>query len=90
MANAGLVDILDTRNQFQVKLARLLLAKSCMPNDVVEQFSSIAVLHDHVQFFLRLDDLIELDDVGVSDLLQDLYFPRNSLNIPLIVDLVLL
>ena len=40
-----------------------------MSDDVVEELTAVAVLHDHVQLFFGLDDFIELDHVGVSHLL---------------------
>lgn len=60
-----------------------------MPHDVIEQLSPIAVLHDHVQLFFGLNDLIELYNIWMSDLLKNLDFSRNALHIFLIMDLVL-
>ena len=48
------------------------------------------MLHDHEQFFLGLDDLIELDNVRMSDFLEDLDLSCDSLNILLVVDLFFL
>ena len=61
-----------------------------MSHDVVEQLASVAVLHDHVQFLLRFDDFVQLNHVRVPNLLKNLDFPRDTLNVFLIVDLVLL
>ena len=61
-----------------------------MSHDVVEELSAVTVFHNHVQFFLGLDDFIELDHIRVPDLLQNLDLPRDSLDVLLVVDLVLL
>mmetsp|Transcript_29514 Transcript_29514/g.44879 ORF Transcript_29514/g.44879 Transcript_29514/m.44879 type:complete len:236 (-) Transcript_29514:48-755(-) len=90
MADAALVDVLDARDQLEVELAGLFLAETGMADDVVEELASIAVLHYHVELFLGLDDLVELNDVGVPHLLQDLDFPGDALHVLLVVNFVLL
>lgn len=90
MTNATLVDVLNARDELEVELASLFLGQSSMSDDVVEEFPSVAVLHDHEQLFLSLDDFVQLDHVRMSYFLQDFYFPRYSLHIFLVVDLVLL
>jgi hypothetical protein len=60
-----------------------------MPHDVVEELSPVAVLHDHVKLFFGLNDLVELNYIRMSDLLQNFDFSRNALHIFLIMDLVL-
>ena len=61
-----------------------------MSDDVVEQLSAAAILHDHVKLFFSFNYLRELNDIWVSYLLEDFDFPSDSLDIFLIVDLVLL
>lgn len=61
-----------------------------MPHDIVEQLAPIAVLHNHVELFLSLDDLVQLDNVRVADLLEDLDFTSDALDVLLVVNLVLL
>jgi hypothetical protein len=73
------MDVLNARDKFKVELASLLLRKSITLDNIVEQLATIAVLHDHV---------IQLNNIWMSDLLQDLDFPRDSLNILLIVDFI--
>ena len=90
MANARLVDILDARNELEVELASLLLGKSGVPDDIIEQLTAIAVLHDHVQFLFGLNNLVQLNHVRVSHLLQNLDFSSDAFNVFLVVDLVLL
>jgi len=48
------------------------------------------VLHDHEQFFLRLDNLVQLDNVGVANLLQNLDLASDTLDIFLVIDFLLL
>ena len=61
-----------------------------MSDDVVEQLATAAILHDHVKLFFGFNYLIELNNIRVSDLLQDFDFPCDSLNVFLVVDLVFL
>jgi len=61
-----------------------------MSHDVVEKLTSIAVLHDHIELLLCLDDFIELNNIGMPDLLEYFDFSRYPLDILLVVNLVLL
>ena len=61
-----------------------------MPDDVVKQFSTITVLHDHIKLFFGFDDLIELNDIWMPDFLENFYLSSNTFHILLIVDFVLL
>jgi hypothetical protein len=90
VAHAARVQVLDARNQLLVELARLLLLQTRVPHDVVEQLAAVGVLHDHEELLLRLDDLVQLDDVVVAHLLQNLYLTSYPLNILLIINLIFL
>ena len=57
MTDPTLMDVLDTRDELQIELTGLLLAESGVPDDVVEELSSVAVLHDHVELLLSLNNL---------------------------------
>ena len=59
-----------------------------MSDNVVEQLSSIAVLHNHIELFLRLDNLIELDDIGMPHLLQNFNLSSDSFDIFLVMNLI--
>ena len=61
-----------------------------MPDNVVKEFTTIAVLHDHIKFFFCFNDFVELNHVGMSDLLENLDFPSYSFDILLIMNFVLL
>ena len=61
-----------------------------MPDDVIKQFSTIAVLHDHIKLLFGFDDFIELNDIWMPDFLENFYLSSNTFHILLIVDFVLL
>ena len=61
-----------------------------MPDDVIKQFSTITVLHDHIKLFFSFDDLIELNNIWMPDFLENFYLSSNTFHILLIVDFVLL
>ena len=90
VTHAALVDVLDARDELEVELAGLLLRQPSVPDDVVEQLTAAAVLHDHVELLFSFNNLVELNDVGVTHLLENLDFPGDSLDVLLIVDLVFL
>ena len=59
-------------------------------HDVVEDLTTLRVLHNEVQLLRRLDDFVELDDVRVADHFEDVYFAGHSFNVVDILDLVFL
>jgi hypothetical protein len=62
-------------------LASLLLIHTLLANDIVEELSSLHVLHDQKQVFGSFDDLIKLNDVGMADQFEDVYFSGHSLHV---------
>jgi len=52
--------------------------------NIVEEFTILAVLHDEEELTLSLNDLVQLDDVGMPDLLEDLDLAADSLNVFLV------
>ena len=90
VADSTLVNVLDTRDELQVELAGLLFGEPGVSDDVVEELTAVAVLHDHIKLFFGLDDFVELDDVRVSHLLQDLDLTSDSLIVLLVMDFVFL
>lgn len=89
VAHSALVNIFDTGYELEIKLASLFFRESGVPYDVVEELTPIAVLHDHVELLLCLNDLIELNDVRMPYLLEDLDFSRYALYVLLVVNFVL-
>jgi hypothetical protein len=57
VAHATFVQILNARNQFAVEFGSLFLGQARVPDDVVEKFTAIRVLHDHEELLLCFDDL---------------------------------
>ena len=57
-----------------------------MRHDVVEQLSVLAELHDQEQFTFGFDDFVELNNIGVSDLLQYFDFPADPLDVLFVLD----
>lgn len=84
------MDVLDAADELEIELTGLFLRQSSVTHDVVEELAAVAVLHDHVQFFFCLDDLVQLNHVRVTDLLEDFDLASNAFDIFLVVDLVLL
>ena len=72
------------------ELASQSVLDSLVPHDAVEELSPVCVLHDQIQFPLGLNNLVELNDVGVPDFLEDLDFPRYTVDICLILNFGLL
>ena len=76
-----LMHVLNARNNLLVKLASFLLFKFCVLHYVIEKLPSTRVFHDEVELLGGLDDLIELNDVGVTNHFQDVDLPRHPLNV---------
>lgn len=90
MANTTLVQILNAADELPVKLGSLRLVQPSISDDEVEQFTTVGMLHDHEEFFLSLDDLVQLNDIGVSDLLKNLDLPCDPFHVLLVIDLFFL
>lgn len=90
MTDATLVEVLNSTDELPVKLGCLLLVEACISDDKVEELASVGMLHDHEKLLLRLNNLVELDDIGMANFLQNFNFPRNPFNVLLVVDLFFL
>ena len=88
VANSYLVDILDSAYNLLEESAGLLLLESLPLDDVVEQLTSVGVLHDEEQLARSFNDFIQLDHVGVSNNLQNVDFPRHPLHVRLVLYLI--
>jgi len=67
---------------------RHVLPDAGVADDVVKQLPRVDVLHHQEDLLRRVDDLkqLELDDVGMSQALEDLDFPRHPLRIRNLLD----
>lgn len=90
MADSELVNVLDSRYELLKVFARGLLFKALILHDQIEELASFDKFHDEVEVLLRLDDFVDLDHVGVMQLLEDLDFTANSLDVLLVLDARLL
>ena len=89
MNDAQFVKVFDTTDDLLEELAGLCFLQLLLLHDVVKEFASVDELHDQKQLLWRLDDLEELNDVGVPDQLQDVDLPSHSLYVCLASDLTL-
>jgi hypothetical protein len=59
-----------------------------MSYNVVEEFTSIGIFHDHVELFFGFNNFIKLNDIWMSHFFQNLDFSSNSFNVFLIVNFI--
>mmetsp|Transcript_6914 Transcript_6914/g.21503 ORF Transcript_6914/g.21503 Transcript_6914/m.21503 type:complete len:281 (-) Transcript_6914:196-1038(-) len=85
-----LVHLLHAGHDLVEEAARLGLLYPPARDDVVEELAAAGVFHDEVQLPPGLDDLVKLDDVGVSDKLEDVHLTSDALNIGNLHDSILL
>ncbi len=76
-----LVYVFDTGEDLLKELASLFLFQASVCDYVIEEFSPRGVLHDQVQLFRGLNDLIKLDDIRVTNELEDMNFASHTLHI---------
>jgi len=69
----------DTKNYLLEYSSSLALIESPSLLNELQQISAASILHHHEQVFGRFEDFKESDDVGVANLLQDLYFLQHFL-----------
>ena len=84
------MDVMDGSYQFLEVLAGMLFLETGVLNDDVEQLASLSELHNQIEVFFCLDDLVKLHYIRMMGLLQDFYFSRDAFNILLIFYLSLL
>jgi hypothetical protein len=90
MAHSTFVQVLNASDQFAIEFGSLLFSESGVSDNIVEEFTSIGILHDHEEFLFCFDNLVQLDHIGVTHLLQNFNFARDAFNVLLIVDLLFL
>lgn len=88
--NFQFMTVLDTADDLIEYLTSFILIHSLLLDDVVKQFSSTKKLHDQEKIFWRLNDLIQLDDIGMTDKFQDVDLSCDSLNVSDVNDFVFL
>lgn len=86
MANAAFVDIFNPSDQLLIDSNRCLLMQALLLHDVIKKFAIYAVFHYQIQLRLCLNDLVQLDHVRVSNLLEDFDLTRDACNVFTILD----
>ena len=75
------MNILNSTNYLLKHFTGLFLIHTLFADDVVKEFSPLHVLHDQKQVFGSFDDLIKLNNIGMADEFEDMYFSSNPLHI---------
>lgn len=90
VADLILMEILNPGEDLLKVATGILLLEALALHYVVEELAPVGVLHYEKELPVCFNDLIELDDVWVSNYLQNLDLSRHALNVCLVRDLVLL
>jgi hypothetical protein len=86
--NAQLVDVLDARYDLLVHLGCLLLFQPSIFDNVLEELSAGAILHDQVEVVIVLDHFVQLDYMRMPHFLENRDFAIDPVDVGLIFDLV--
>ena len=57
MANATLVQVLNSADELPVEFGCLLLVQACISDDKVKKLATVGMLHNHEKLFLCFNDL---------------------------------
>ena len=71
MDDLFLVDIPDAGDELTKEFACVLLFEVTMGKDMVKEFTAGRVLENDANVFVRLDDVVKSDDVGVFEGLKE-------------------
>ena len=71
MDNAVSVQVLNGANHLAHDISGVALGEPLSGNDAIKELSALAVLHNDMDITVIDVTLIELDDVGMIDLLQN-------------------
>ena len=78
------MNVFDAGYELLKVLACLILIKSLVLNDHIEELATLYELHDQIEILLGLDDLINLYNVGMVQLFENLNLSTNSFDILLL------
>lgn len=90
MRNPNPMHILYPINYLMKHPLRLPLTNSLIPHYMVEQLTILHVLHNEEELFGCLDDLVELDEVRVTNVLEDVDLAGYALSVRDLGDFLLL
>lgn len=57
MTDAAFVQVLNAGNKFPVELGGLLFGEPGVAHNIVEEFTAVCVLHNHVELFVCFNNL---------------------------------
>ena len=72
------------------KATGFTILQSTFFNDVIKEFSTTCIFHNQEKLLRSFNDLIQLNDVGMSNYFQNMYLTHDSSNICLVFYLVFL
>lgn len=75
VANPELVNVVNASDEFLEVLAGCLFLEALALDDQLEKLAAVCELHDQVEVFFGLDDLVDLNHVRVVQLFQNFDFP---------------
>jgi len=82
--------VFNPRNDLIENFAGFILVHSLFFHNVIEKLSFTEELHDQEKVLWWFYNLIKLDDVGVSDKLQNVYLSGDSFDICYVDDFIFL
>lgn len=71
MDDLFLVNVPDTGDELTEELARILLLQVTVGEDVVEEFTTRRVLEDDADVLVRLDNIVQSNDVWMFESLKE-------------------
>jgi hypothetical protein len=83
------VDLFQAGYDLMEKAASLSLSNASACDNVIEEFTATAILHDEIQLLRRLNDFVKLDDMWMLNQLQDMNLSCDTLYIGYIHDALL-
>ena len=86
VTNAQLVNVVHTSEQFLQVLTGCAFLQFLVLHDQLKELAAAGELHHQVQIFVRLDDLVDLHDIGMVQLLEDFDFATDALDVLLVFD----
>lgn len=89
MHNIKFMRILNSVDELMIQLARFCLLELPIIHDILKELAVLNKLHHEKQILCSLNDLVKLNDIGMTDELQDVNLARYSLNIGNVNDFVL-
>lgn len=90
MTDTALVQVLNSADQLPVELCSLLFVEASITDNEIEQLATVGMFHNHEKFLFCLNDFVKLDDVRVSNFLEDLDFSGDSFDVLLVIDFLFL